>query len=92
MTAAGDGKRLCRDQATGFGLSTRSGLHFGEIELRDDDIGGLGVVLATQPRYYSTVYYGGTVYYYSDGVYYHRTGSTYVVVPAPTGVVQRPAW
>lgn len=51
----------------------------------------LGTVLATQPRYYSTVYYDNTVYYYSDGVYYVRDGNTYVVVAAPTGaVVQTP--
>jgi hypothetical protein len=51
----------------------------------------MGVAIASQPRYYSTVYYGDSVYYYSDGVYYTRTGSTYVVVPAPTGaVVQTP--
>lgn len=53
-------------------------------------IGGavrLGVYAVTQPRVYTTVYYGGIPYYYCDGVYYHRQGPTYVVVPAPTGAV-----
>jgi class 3 adenylate cyclase len=34
-----------RDAITGLGLEVRSGLHTGEIELRGDDVAGIGVVI-----------------------------------------------
>ena len=37
-----------RDQATNLGLTLRTGVHFGEIERRGDDIGGLGVHIAAR--------------------------------------------
>jgi class 3 adenylate cyclase len=35
-----------RDELRGIGLQIRAGLHTGEVELRDDDIGGIGVHIA----------------------------------------------
>lgn len=45
--AVGAGLEL-RDQAYELGLQLRAGVHFGEIELRGDDIGGIGVNLAAR--------------------------------------------
>lgn len=35
----------------------------------------------------ATLIIAGTTYYYGEGVYYQRTGSQYVVIPAPVGAV-----
>ncbi len=48
---------------------------------------GLGVYLATRPRYTTTVVVTGTSYYYWGGAYYVASGSGYVVVAAPVGAV-----
>ena len=37
-----------RDELAGIGLLIRAGLHTGEVELRDDDIGGIGVHIAAR--------------------------------------------
>jgi len=37
-----------RDELRGIGLQIRAGLHTGEVELRDDDIGGIGVHIAAR--------------------------------------------
>jgi class 3 adenylate cyclase len=37
-----------RDELAGIGLQIRAGLHTGEVELRDDDIGGIGVHIAAR--------------------------------------------
>jgi class 3 adenylate cyclase len=37
-----------RDEVAGIGLRIRAGLHTGEVELRDDDIGGIGVHIAAR--------------------------------------------
>jgi class 3 adenylate cyclase len=37
-----------RDELTGIGLRIRSGLHTGEIELRDHDVGGIAVHIAAR--------------------------------------------
>jgi class 3 adenylate cyclase len=37
-----------RDQLHGIGLELRAGLHTGEVELRDGDLGGIGVHLAAR--------------------------------------------
>ena len=47
----------------------------------------IGSTLATPPPYYSTVYVGSTTYIYSDGVFLVSSGSSYVVVEPPVGVV-----
>jgi class 3 adenylate cyclase len=37
-----------RDELRGIGLQIRAGLHTGEVELRDDDVGGIGVHIAAR--------------------------------------------
>jgi class 3 adenylate cyclase len=37
-----------REELHGIGLQLRAGLHTGEVELRDDDLGGIGVHLAAR--------------------------------------------
>jgi class 3 adenylate cyclase len=37
-----------RDEMAGIGLQIRAGLHTGEVELRDDDIGGIAVHIAAR--------------------------------------------
>jgi class 3 adenylate cyclase len=37
-----------RDELAGIGLQIRAGLHTGEVELRDDDIGGIAVHIAAR--------------------------------------------
>jgi class 3 adenylate cyclase len=37
-----------RDELLGIGLQIRAGLHTGEVELRDGDIGGIGVHIAAR--------------------------------------------
>jgi class 3 adenylate cyclase len=37
-----------RDELTGIGLHIRAGLHTGEIELRDGDVGGIAVHIAAR--------------------------------------------
>ncbi len=48
---------------------------------------GLGVYLATRPRYTTTIVVTGSSYYYWGGAYYVTSGSGYVVVAAPPGAV-----
>ena len=48
---------------------------------------GVGVYLATRPRYSTIVVVSGTSYYYAGGVYYVSRGSRYVVVNPPRGAV-----
>lgn len=47
----------------------------------------MGVIIATRPRYSTTVVVTGTSYYYWGGVYYATSGSGYVVVAPPPGAV-----
>ena len=47
----------------------------------------IGAAIATLPPYYNTVYVGSNSYIYSDGVYLQPSGSTYIVVSPPVGVV-----
>ncbi len=47
----------------------------------------IGSTVATPPPYYSTVYVGSTTYIYSDGVFLQPSGSSYVIVKPPVGVV-----
>jgi class 3 adenylate cyclase len=37
-----------RDELRGIGLQLRAGLHTAEVELRDDDVGGIGVHIAAR--------------------------------------------
>jgi class 3 adenylate cyclase len=37
-----------RDELRGIGLQIRAGLHTGEVELRDGDVGGIGVHIAAR--------------------------------------------
>jgi class 3 adenylate cyclase len=37
-----------RDELQGIGLQIRAGLHTGEVELRDGDVGGIGVHIAAR--------------------------------------------
>jgi class 3 adenylate cyclase len=37
-----------RDELGGIGLQIRAGLHTGEVELRDGDVGGIGVHIAAR--------------------------------------------
>ncbi len=47
----------------------------------------IGASVASPPPSYDTVAVGSTTYIYSDGIYFQPTGSNYVVVEPPTGVV-----
>ncbi len=47
----------------------------------------IGSTIATPPPYYSTVYVGSTTYIYSDGVFLQPSGSSYVIIEPPVGVV-----
>ena len=47
----------------------------------------IGSTIETPPPYYSTVYVSSTPYIYSDGVFLQPSGSSYVVVKPPVGVV-----
>src|SRR5204863_507224 len=40
--------RAIRDAARQLGLQVRSGVHTGEVEIRGDDVAGLGVVIAAR--------------------------------------------
>jgi class 3 adenylate cyclase len=37
-----------RDELAGIGIQLRAGLHTGEVELRDDDVGGIAVHIAAR--------------------------------------------
>jgi hypothetical protein len=46
--AAGSAARLPSDELRGIGLQIRVGLHTGEVELRDGDVGGVAVHIAAR--------------------------------------------
>jgi hypothetical protein len=51
----------------------------------------LGAAVASLPPHYETVIVAGSPYYYANGVYFAKSGTQYVVVPAPVGAtVQHP--
>jgi class 3 adenylate cyclase len=41
-------KRTLSDELAGVGVRIRAGLHTGEVELRDDDVGGIAVHIAAR--------------------------------------------